>query len=212
MTDPNEIDQASLDRIARLQERRQPRDAPATPKPRSGRRRRRHPAASGRVLAAGLGATTMFGITAALTVEATADTSTESDTVLAGASVLPTETVAAPAATVPVAAGDELPFEGELPPGFIVDDIDIDSIPEGGVLTGELSDDGRPVVVVFHPRTTPDPAAAAAAPVSAPAATAAPAAPVVAAPTPLTATRVVTEIAVPTPAAAPAPVVTTSGS
>ncbi|MEZ5245097.1 MAG: hypothetical protein R2707_08385 [Acidimicrobiales bacterium] len=228
MTDPTGMDQAALDRIARLQQRRQPRNAaapaaatPAAPAAgaRPGRRRRRHPAASGRVLAAGLGATTMFGITAALTVEATADTGGTSASAPAvpadtlPANTLPSNTLAAD--TPSVTEDGALPFEGELPPGFTVDDIDVASIPEGGVLTGEVSEDGPPVVVVFHPRTVPGETVAADVATGAPAASSTPApaasaspAPAIAAPAPLTPTPVVTAAPAPVVTAAPTPVVT----
>ena len=151
----------------------------------------------------------MFGLTAALAVEATADTGSPPD-----ATPAPQPEAVAPATTAhPVVAAAErlAPIEGDLPPGFTVDDIDPTSIPEGGVFTGELSENGLPVVVVVHPRTGPVPAAAA--PAATPTATTGSAAPVVAAPTPLTATPVVTEVvAAPAPAPAPAPVATTSGS
>ncbi|MEQ8840389.1 MAG: hypothetical protein RIB98_05380 [Acidimicrobiales bacterium] len=218
MTEPNEIDQASLDRVARLQQRRQPSAPRPTQEPArdpARRRRRPHPAAGGRILAAGIGATTMFGITAVLAVEATAGTEAQPDAAAlpAEATGLPVETTTVPGAGSGAGVARVLP--GTLPPGFTVNDIDLALIPEGGVLTGELSDGGRPVVVVFHSRTTPTaaPATAAGSTVT-PAPAAAAAVPAAAAPTPLTATPVITEVRVPAaaPAPAPAPAATTSGS
>ncbi len=228
MTDPAQMDQAALDRIARLQQRRQGRPSAgvASPPPaeplaseaagarRPARRRRPHPAAGGRVLAAGLGATTMFGITAVLAIEATADTTTQPESSLSLPTVAPVTAAPPPVAVTSVPA--ERQIEGQLPPGFTLDDIDVDSIPEGGVLTGELTDDGRPVVVIFHAATeatatVPTPGSGGGgSPAAAPSAAATPAP---AAPTALTATPVVTEVAVPAPAPTPAaPPATTSGS
>lgn len=162
------------------------------------------------MLAAGLGATTMFGITAVLALEATADTTTQPEVAVPLAPAA-TVTSAAPLDTTPLDTTPAAPaggrtIDGTLPPGFTIDDIDIDSIPEGGVLTGELSDDGRPIVVVFHAPTAP----AATVPAAVPSVATSPA-PAPAAPTALTATPVITEVAVPAPAPA-APPATTSGS
>jgi hypothetical protein len=164
------------------------------------------------VLAAGLGATTMFGLTAALALEATADTTQPEVS-------LPLPATAPAAAAPPVETAPPLPaeartVEGTLPPGFTIDDIDIDSIPDGGVLTGELTDDGRPIVLVFHAPTPPAATVPAPGPAGRESSAAEPSvatapAPAPAAPTALTATPVVTEVAVPAPAAPPA---TTSGS
>ncbi len=172
------------------------------------------------MLAAGLGATTMFGITAVLALEATADTTTQPEVAVPLApaatvtSAAPLDTTpldttpldTTPLDTTPAAPAGGRTIDGTLPPGFTIDDIDIDSIPEGGVLTGELSDDGRPIVVVFHAPTAP----AATVPAAVPSVATSPA-PAPAAPTALTATPVITEVAVPAPAPA-APPATTSGS
>jgi len=68
MTDPSVgPDQAQLDRIARLGRTTAPASSPARASS-PQRRRRRHPAQRSRIVAASVGATTMFGIVTALGV------------------------------------------------------------------------------------------------------------------------------------------------
>ena len=117
MTDPSvDPDQARLERIARLG-----RTPSSTRSPQ--RRRRRHPAQRSRIVAASLGATTMFGIVTALGVSNAAATPAVDpvapDAVSALAAITPDPTVApAPttAATVPATIPSTLPAVTELAP------------------------------------------------------------------------------------------------
>lgn len=195
------LDQAALDRIARLQQRRQPRAAADAPAPRPASGRRRHAAIGGRIAAAGVGASAILGLTAVLALDAAANSNGGSSAELALAPQ------AAPLSVTPIAG---------VPEVISADRADISALltgladlPDGAIITGALSESGRPIVVVVHPATTTGEsagtaAASAVAPASAPTA--------VAAPTQLTATPVVREVRVPAAAPAPAPVATTRAS
>ncbi len=132
------------------------RAAARTTQPRA-RARRRHPAAGGRIVAAGLGATTMFGLIAVMGVAQAASSSTTSTPAVDSPITLTPLPTIAPAAATP--APTLAPAPTVAPVGT----------PDPSVVTGQASTVPAPIVLQARPDVqvvTPAPAQAAPAPVA----------------------------------------------
>ena len=132
-----------------------PARATARTTPPRSRARRRHPAAGGRIVAAGLGATTMFGLIAVMGVAQAASSSTTSTPAIDGPiSLTPLPTIVPTIAPAPTIA----PTPTVAPVGT----------PDPGVVTGQAAVPA-PIVLQARPDVqvvTPAPAQQAPAPVA----------------------------------------------
>ncbi len=123
----------------------------------SRRKRRRHPATGARIVAAGLGASTMFGLVAAMGIASAAANSSQAATSPVNAPANPAQ-----AATVPNTVTPGTVTPGTVAPNTVAPNTVAPNTGQAPAASGPIVLQARPQVSVVNP--TPAPAAPAPAP------------------------------------------------